>query len=235
MIVEALRRRPFSIVGHRGAAGLAPENTLAAIRAGMEAGVDAVEVDVQLTADGVPVLSHDDDLRRVAGLDVSVRRSKLVELRRYRVGGHPIPTLEEALSLVDGRVGVLVEVKHPEDTPTVIDTLKSMGATEWAALISFYEEAVAEAASRGLVAGLIYARPPGKIVEARRLGARIVLPRYNLATPRAVALAHRLGLTVVAWTVNRPEDAVKLVRAGADAIASDRPDALAELRRRLGS
>ncbi len=232
-VVERLSRKPFAIVGHRGAAGLAVENTLAAIRAGIEAGVDAVEVDVQATSDSVPVLSHDEDLRRVAGLDVNVRRMRFEELRRIRVRGEPIPSLEEALSLVDGRVAVLVEVKNPADTGLVIDVVKSMGAVGWTAIISFHDEAVAEASRSGLVTGLIYARPPGRIVDAKKLGCRIVLPRYNLATAKAVAFAHRLGLIVVAWTVNDERLARRLVETGVEAIASDRPDILARLRESL--
>ncbi len=231
-VLEALRRKPFSVVGHRGAAGLAPENTLAAIRAGMDVGADAVEVDVQVTADGVPILSHDDNLKRVAGVDVNVRRSRFSDLRRVSVGGEPIPSLEEALRFVDGRVAVLVEVKHPEDTGRVVEVIRSVGARAWTALISFYDEAVREARrlDHALVTGLIYARPPGRIVDAARLGCRIVLPKYTLATPKAVTLAHRFRLTVVAWTVNDTGPVRRLVEAGVEAIASDRPDILVRVR-----
>ena len=234
-MVEVLRRKPFAVVGHRGAAGLAVENTLAAVEAGIRAGADAVEVDVQVTVDGVPVLSHDETLERVGGLPVNVRMSRWEELRGLRVRGEPLARLDDVLSFVDGRAGVLVEVKHPEDTETVVDVVKGVGAVGWTAIISFHDEAVARArrVAPSIVTGLIYARPPGRVVDAKRLGCRIVLPRYTLATPKAVALAHRLGLIVVAWTVNSVEPVRRLVEAGVEAIASDRPDLLVQARREM--
>jgi Glycerophosphoryl diester phosphodiesterase len=69
--------------------------------------------------------------------------------------------------------------------------------------------------------GLLYAKPPGRVVDAKKLGCQIALPRYTLATERAIALAHRLGLYVVAWTVNDPATAAELWRRGVDGIATD--------------
>ncbi|MEZ0320133.1 MAG: glycerophosphodiester phosphodiesterase [Pyrobaculum sp.] len=215
-IVEVLKKR--AVVGHRGYPRVALENTLESIKAALEHGADAVEVDVQVTADGVVVLSHDDTLDRTFGVSIDVRRSRWPDLSPIRRGPHRLATLEEALSLVDGRAGVLVEVKHPEDAPLVADVVKNAGASRWVALISFHEEAV-----RGLslYKGLIYAQPPGKIVEAKRLGCHLVLPRYQLATAKAVSFAHRLGLYVVAWTVNDLATAVELWRRGVDGVATD--------------
>ncbi len=231
-VLEALSRKPFAVVGHRCAAGEALENTLSALRRALEAGVDIVEVDVQVTRDGVPVLSHDESLARIAGVDVNVRESTWDELSRVALpGGERLARLDEFLEAIRGRVPAFIEVKHPEDTETVLRHLE--GFEEWVAVISFHDEPVAAAASRGLVSGLIYARPPGRIVDAKRLGARIVLPRYQLATVKAVSFAHRLGLKVVAWTVNSEQVAVELYRRGVDAIATDYPSRMTALRDRL--
>jgi len=231
-VLRALLRRPFSIVGHRGAAGLAPENTIKALEKAIEVGADLAEFDVQVTADGVPVVVHDENLERLTGRRINVREIRVHELRDIRVQGEPIPTLEELLAKCDARIPLLIEVKHPEDTGRVIDVIRGIGGLEWCSIISFWDEALRTARSLEprMVTGLIYAKPPGRIIEARRLGCRIVLPHYRLATIRANALAHRLGLIVVAWTVNDVDTALRLVKSGVDAIATDYPDKLAGLR-----
>ena len=234
-VLEALSVKPFSIVGHRGAKGLAPENTLAALEKAVEAGADVAEFDVQSTRDGVLVASHDPVIAVDEGVKVNVREVDYEQLSRYHVGGERIPRIEEILEAARGRLALFLEVKEVADAEPLARLLSARGACSYAAVISFEEEAVKRAmrVCPGLAAGLVYFRPPGKILDCKRLGCKIVLPRYPLATVKAVALAHRLGLRVVAWTVNSEEWALKLVERGVDAIATDYPDRLALLRRRL--
>ncbi|ACB39144.1 glycerophosphodiester phosphodiesterase [Pyrobaculum neutrophilum] len=215
-LLETLRRR--AVVGHRGYPARELENTLQSIEAAIAHGADAVEVDVQVTADGVAVLSHDDTLERTFGLPLNVRQAAWEEVKKVERGRYRVPTLREALELVAERVGVLVEVKHPEDAHIVARTIREAGAARWTAVISFHEEAL-----RGvdLYRGLIYAKPPGRVVDAKRLGCHIVLPHHALATERAVALAHKMGLYVVAWTVNSPATARRLWEIGVDGVATD--------------
>lgn len=216
LVLERLGRR--AVVGHRGFPAAALENTLESFAKAVEAGADIVEMDVQVTADGVPVVVHDEDLRRVFGVGLNVRAASWGEVAA--ASGGRVPRLEDVLRLVDGRAGAFVEVKHPEDVGLVLDVIKGVGAAGWVAVISFHLEAVRAAA--GVVpTGLVYAKPPGAVAEAKRAGCSIVLPRYNLATERAVAFAHRLGLYVVAWTVNDVETARELWRRGVDGVATD--------------
>jgi len=216
LVLERLRRR--AVVGHRGFPAAALENTLESFAKALEAGADIVEMDVQVTADGVPVVIHDEDLRRVFGVGLDVRKASWGEASS--ASGGRVPRLEDVLRLVDGRAGAFVEIKHPEDVGLVLDVIKGVGAAGWVAVISFHLEAVRAAA--GVVpTGLVYAKPPGAVAEAKRAGCNIVLPRYNLATERAVAFAHRLDLYVVAWTVNDVETARELWRRGVDGIATD--------------
>lgn len=101
----------MKVIGHRGAAGLALENTLDAIRAGIAAGVDGIEFDVRLTADGHFVLCHDPTLRRVSDHEHAIDKCSLEELRQLPLhNGKPVPTLEEALKAV-GKLTVIVEPK----------------------------------------------------------------------------------------------------------------------------
>ena len=231
-VVEALKRRPFSVVGHRGAAGQAPENTLRALREAIESGADAAEFDVQVTGDGVPIVFHDEDASRVAGVSLNVRRAVLREVRALRVSGEPVPTLAELLEESRGRIPLLLEIKNAADTDVIVGHVERSGMVGDVMLISFHPEALRRARELNprIPTGLIYYRPPGMIVECKRLGCDAVLPRHNLATEKAVALAHRLGLIVVAWTVNDPARAIALVRRGVDAIATDYPRRIARLR-----
>ena len=232
-IISRLSRKPFSIIGHRGAKGLEPENTLRSISRALEIGVDIVEIDVRSTKDGVLILLHDEDFSRVAGIPVKARNLAFKEIREeIRVYGESVPTLEEALEFVNGKSGLFIEIKEPETTGNIIKLLRRCGLPESVALVSFHDEALiaARRMEQSIVTGLIYSRPPGRIIDAKKIGAKIVLPRYPLATEKAVSLAHRLGLKVAVWTVNDPSIAEKMVERGVDAIATDYPDRLVELR-----
>ncbi|KSW12712.1 hypothetical protein CF15_04390 [Pyrodictium occultum] len=237
-ILEALGRRPFAVVGHRGAKGLAPENTLAALRRAVEAGADIAEFDMQVTADGRVVASHDPVIKGVDDRTLNVRKASLDEVKAVDLGGgeHP-PTLEELLAEARGRILLFLEVKEPGDTGRVLEVVRREKAVDMVALISFHDEALLEARrlEPGLPTGIVYFKPPGRILDCRRLGCRIVLPRYPLATEKAAALAHRLGLRVVAWTVNEERWILELARRGVDGIATDYPDMAAAVRSRLAA
>jgi len=212
-------------VGHRGAKGLAPENTLKAIGVALKLGVDAVEVDVRATSDGKLILLHDEDFWRVAGVKVKPREMTYDEIRyRIRISGEHVPTLEEAVEFINGRAGLLVEIKEPETVNRVVDVIRGYGFPKWIALISFYEEALANVPKEKVALGLIYSKPPGKIVEAKRIGAKIVLPHFRLATKKAVNFAHKLGLKVVAWTINDASTLARALEGGVDAVATDYPN-----------
>ena len=106
----------MKVIGHRGAAGLALENTLEAIQAGIAAGVDGIEFDVHLTSDSHFVLCHDPTLKRVSSHDTAIEKTTLKDLRALRLSnGERIPTLQEALEAC-GKVPVVVEgrVEDPE-------------------------------------------------------------------------------------------------------------------------
>ena len=240
---EILRRltvKPFAVVGHRGAGGELPENTLKAFERGIAAGADVVECDVRETADGELVVVHDPDFKRVAGVDVRVKELTLKEIKeRIRVAGtEPVPTLREVVETVNGRCGLFVEIKEPETTGKVVEEVLSLSENpEWIALISFYLEALKRVKEiKGeLTTGLIYSRPPGGIVTAREVGAEIVLPRWPLATEKAVRFAHRLKEVVVAWLINDEKSFERALKNGVEAMATDYPSWLVEKRKEAGS
>lgn len=235
-ILERLGTKPYSIIGHRGAAGLAPENTLKAVEMGIWAGADIVEVDARSTRDGKIIVFHDPDLSRLARVEKKIGDVAYEWLRgNISIGGEPIPLLEEVVEHVKGRVGLFIEVKEPRITRRVLEILEAHRILEDAAVISFFDEVLVEAKTINprMVTGLIYSRPPGRILDAEKLGARIVLPNYRIASRKANAFAHRLGLRVVAWTINDEENMVKAYENGVDGIATDYPDKASRLRKKL--
>ena len=235
-IIEALERKPFAVIGHRGAAGLEPENTIRSIKRALEIGVDIIEVDVRGTRDGRLILLHDEDFSRLANVSYKARELSLSEIRdRIRIMGEKVATLDDALTVIDGVAGLFIEIKEPDTTDVVLDTLNAYGATNWTAIVSFHDEALLRAKKRNpnIITGLIYFKPPGRIFDAKKLQAEIVIPRYNLATEKANKLAHKLGFYVVTWTVNDVSLAEKLVKAGVDGIASDYPDKMVAFREAL--
>jgi len=229
-ILELLSKKPFAIIGHRGAAGLARENSLRALEEAVRAGADIAEFDIQVTADGIPIALHDEIVLFDDGFKANIRSLRLNDIKSRSVGGEPIPTLQELLEHAIGRIGLFLEVKNAGDTGTLINAIEKLKAQEWVAIISFHEEAVAQASNQGLIAGILYFKPPGKIVECSRLKCKIVLPRFNLATEKAIEFAHRLKLKVVAWTVNEATLMKELARRGVDGIATDYPDVAASTR-----
>jgi glycerophosphoryl diester phosphodiesterase len=235
-ILERLSIKPFSIIGHRGAAGRLPENTLKSINYAVNVGVDIVEVDVRATRDNVLVVFHDADFKRLADVDVPVRSVEYSWIKSsILINGEHVPLLEEVIDVVKDKVGLFIEIKEPDTTKGVIELVRSSGIIEQVAIISFYDEALitAKRLEPRIVTGLIYAQPPGRVIDAVKLGAKIVLPQYKIASEKSINLAHKYNLRVVAWTINSRVEALRLVRAGVDGIATDLPDELIKLRSEL--
>jgi glycerophosphoryl diester phosphodiesterase len=235
-ILERLSIKPFSIIGHRGAAGRLPENTLKSINYAINVGVDIVEVDVRATRDNVLVVFHDADFKRLADVDVPVRSVEYSWIKSsILINGEHIPLLEEVINVVKDKVGLFIEIKEPDTTKGVIELVRSSGILEQVAIISFYDEALitAKRLEPRIVTGLIYAQPPGRVIDAVKLGAKIVLPQYKIASEKSINLAHKYNLRVVAWTINSRVEALRLVRAGVDGLATDLPDELVKFRSEL--
>ncbi len=236
-ILEILSLKPFAVVGHRGAKGECAENTLSCLNYALEVGADVVEVDVRETKDGKLIILHDEIFERVAGVNLSPKGLTYDEIReRIRVfGEYSVPTLEEVLDLVKDRAGLFVEIKEPPTVEKVVRTLESFGLTHTVAVISFYEEALkgVRELNPNLVTGYIYVKPQNAIITAKRVGAKIILPRYPLATSKAVAFAHRLKLKVVPWVVNDDKTLERVLKADSDGIATDYPSWLVKRREEL--
>jgi len=235
-VLEALARRPFAVIGHRGARGRVVENTLSALRYAIRTGADIAEFDVQRTRDGVFVASHDPVITSRDGRKIGVREASYSEIALIELpGGERVPRIEELLGEARGRIALFLEIKEPIDSKGLVELVLREKAEDYVAVISFYEEAirVAKSAYPSIPGGLIYFQPPGLITLCKRLGCEIVLPRYPLATEKAIRYAHRLGLRVVAWTVNEERWFLELYRRGVNGIATDYPDLGVRVREEL--
>ena len=237
-IKQLLSKIPFGIVGHRGARGVKPENTIAAIEYGINAGVDIVEVDVRRTKDGKLILLHDPDFKRFTGRAIKPEELDLKFIKEnITIDGEPVATLDEALETVNGRVGMFIEIKEPITTDDVLAAVLRHKALEWVAIISFYDKALTTAKQLlpSVTTGLIYMKPPGRIFDAKKLEADFVLPYWKIATAKANYTAHKLGLKVVVWTINDEKIAMEMLERKADVMATDYPDLLVELRKKLST
>jgi glycerophosphoryl diester phosphodiesterase len=207
------------VIAHRGASAEERENTLPAFERAIAVGADFVEFDVQASSDGALVVFHDDDLDRLTPLTGPLRHRSLAELRE--IG---IPTLEEVLELVAGRIGVMAELKSPHlhrRHDLVTRTVALLGRD--AVVISFSRLALLQARR---------ARPELRTLQHVGFGVSIAIAAGyawgvgfddSRVTPRGPAKARALGLATAVYTVNEPARMRELEELGVDGLFTDRP------------
>lgn len=243
-------KRP--VIAHRGNRAHAPENTLESLRQGVASGADALEFDLHLSADGVPVVIHDPTLDRTTDQQGAVRERTAAELARvdagarftsdggrthpYRDQGIGVPTLEEALA-THGHLPMVIEMKTLEVAVPALKVLERAGVTDRVLVGSFIDAALVPFVRAGI-----------PISGAPNALARLYLPALLGASPRNIAFDsmciprfHRglpipvrqyarvmraLGRTVHVWTVNDPRIARRLWDRGVNGIITDDPAAI---------
>ncbi len=223
------------IIGHRGAAGLAPENTLEALAAGIKSGADILEFDIRLTKDGVPVLVHDFHTLRTERRASIIGRSTLAQLRQ-RTKNSPIVTLEEALDVYFGVVMLNIEFKSFRVTRVAMELIKSKyikKPSDWDKLLlsSFQGRALKVArriAPEANLAILQSQNPFIFVAYARSLDLVAVGFHRLYVNPLALEIAKKAGLFTYAYTVDRPRAAYLLSQQGVDAVVTDHPDRIIE-------
>ena len=231
------------VVGHRGALGHAPENTMASFEKGVECGADVLELDVHLSADGALVVIHDDDLARTTNGRGKVRHMTLAEIARLDAGaGQRVPTLPDVLTWARGRTQLLVEIKgDPLPAPgieaRVVEAVRAARMLDDVMVISFHHPSVrrVKAIEPALATGILYA---GRLVDtvgaARAARTDSVRPGWQYWTAELVAEVHAAGLVAHAWNANDEARMEHLVSLGLDSIGSDYPDRLRQYVDRIG-
>jgi glycerophosphoryl diester phosphodiesterase len=230
------------VIGHRGAAGLAPENTLAAIQTAIDLGVDAVEFDIHRTSDGELVVIHDNDVDRTTDGEGFVRNLTLAEIKTLDAGswfgddfaGEPVPTVRDVFDMVqDDDVLLFIELKDPflytgiEDD--LVELINEYGYEDRAHILSFYHRSlnVIRDLNPDLVLSGLWTESPSEDGE----GFDVVNARYTMLTRPAefIESYHAQGIEVMVWTVNDVATMIPLIEAGIDGITTDYPDRLLDL------
>lgn len=236
------------VIGHRGAAAYAPENTIEGIHTAADIGVKWVELDVKLTKDDVPILFHDDDLERTTNGHGLVAEITYEELKQLEAGswfsdsfaGIKIPTLEEAIdALIERDLGLNLEIKpcpgREKDTAEIaLDILSQYWDNHDGLLISSFEHVSLEAAMdvatdwpRGLLLG-------GDEISdnwlelADYLHVKTINFGTQLVTPEIISTTLENDYIPLVYTVNEPELARELQSIGVKTVFSDEPDVIME-------
>jgi glycerophosphoryl diester phosphodiesterase len=194
------------VIAHRGACWDEPENTLPAFERAIEVGADYVEFDVRAAPDGTLVCAHD----------------------RVRTQPPPqVPTLDDTLEALAGRIGLAVEIKEPAVTNRVVETLREHDAdAERVLIVSSYARALDAARRQRTDLRMVLhlgTRRPDPTAATRFWGVGF---ENRTARPRVIALAQSLGLATTVYTVNEPRRMLELATLGVTGIFTDRPDLL---------
>lgn len=232
-----------SIVGHRGAMGTRPENTLGAFEHAAELGAEWIELDVHLAKDGVPVVIHDASLERTTNGKGKVAARTSKALAKLDAGSwfgatfanEHVPSLDEALAWAKAR-GVRVQIELKGDPvvaaglpEAVVASLARTGTTGDVLVISFDHAAAKHSKTlvRGLRTGLLYAaRPADPVAFAKMANADVLVPHASFVTAEDVAQVHGAGLALATWAPSDAKTLRALVAMGVDAITVDRPEVL---------
>ena len=240
------------VIGHRGNAAHAPENTLESFQQAVAIGVDALELDVHISVDGHVVVIHDSTLDRTTDRSGRIERLTLAQIREadagarytvdhgashpYRDSGIQVPTLDEVLE-VFGEMPLLIEIKAPEASAAVRQAIERFGATHRCIVAAFDEAAmepfrgsrIPQGASRRDTAKLLWRaalRVPVKHVDFNVL----CMPPVHRGLPLPVGgyarILEPLGVPVHVWTIDEVDDAQRLRRRGVRGIISNDPAAI---------
>ena len=218
------------VVGHRGAAGVMPENTIKGFRYAIELGVDYVECDVHLSRDKQLMVMHDATVDRTTNGRGAIRDLTAARIRSLDAGqGEQVPLLDEVLETVRGEVHLLIELKGTGVEHAAVEAVKAQSMQEYVTFTSFALERLALVREMGKEyrLGAILPNPTdfdlARAVELQAVGIGI---RYTNLCLRHVEAAHALGLEVRAWNPDMWDEQQAMITLGVDGISTNRPDIL---------
>jgi len=234
--------KPIEITAHRGASGLAPENTIVAVVKAMEIGSDFSEIDVQETADGIIILMHDDSLQRTTGIEAGMWEKTFDDLKNVEAGrwfsdefnGEPVPTLKSIIDTVRGKMKLNIELKmngHEKLlTEKVVTMVEKENFINNCILTSFDFEAIKKVRQLNskIKAGYIFSKIP-EDEDVFTADVDLLSVKKKLVTEEFIQKAHANNKEVHVWTVNKPDDMRKLIGLGVDNIITNYPNILKEV------
>jgi glycerophosphoryl diester phosphodiesterase len=229
-------------IGHRGAGGTHPENTLISFARAVELRCDAIEFDVHRTSDGHLIVIHDPTLNRTTNGSGLVREHTLADIKQLDAGRwkdaayaeERVPTLAEVIHQTPASVQLFVELKagsihYPGIEAELVEALRREGVVERTQVSSFDHHAlklINELAPEIELGMLIADNPVDPVAMAKACGATAINPFYLWVSPQMVMAARAAGMKVNVWNVNDPVPIALLKQLGVDGVMSDYPDRL---------
>lgn len=217
-------------IGHRGAKGYEPENTLVAFEKAIEMGADGIELDMHLSLDGHLIVIHDETIDRTTNGKGTVNQMTLQELKSFTINyKYTIPTLEEVLDLVNQRCFVNIELKNHDTAEKVVQLIEHyvsekkwkkehfiVSSFDWNALqqVRFLNENIR-------IGVLTETDLDLAISFTRFLKAEALHPDYQLLTNEYTAKIQEKGIQVFPWTVNETDDIQRMKSFQVDGIITD--------------
>ena len=235
-------RSELLCIGHRGAMGHEPENTLLSIEKAISLGASWVEIDACF-ADGHLIVIHDDRLERTTDGTGYIKEKTFEYLRSLNAGkDQKIPTLEEVFATVNGRAGLNIELKGLQTTEPAISLIKEQIDQGWSyenTLVSSFNHRELLNAKRldpnVLTGALIVGLPIDNAAFAEKLGCYSVHLCIDFIDEVFVEDAHKRGLKVFVFTVNEPEDIARMELLGVDGVFTDYPERVVKTRAGVAS
>ena len=232
------RQGPF-VIGHRGAAGYAPENTMVAFERGLALRADAIELDVNLSKDGELMVIHDPVLQRTTNGRGLVCEHTAAEIQQLDAGSWfdpsfsmcRVPTLRDVLTWAKGRTKVAIEIKngpvfYPNIEKILVTLLDELQMRDQVMAISFDHIVLGQLKELApdVATGVIYAsRVPDPVAMARAVNADLLMPYWAMLTKEEVEMGHAADLFVSPWG-GAEQDYKHLLALGVDAVGADYPD-----------
>lgn len=236
------------VVGHRGWLQRYPENTLAGFRGALELGVDALELDVHVTADDHVVAIHDENVERTTDGAGAVRAKTLAELKQLDAGrwfdesfaGERIPTLEEVMELVAGSAPLAVEVKSPRETTHRLNErlTRLIRSYDGTVIVHSFDADYLytfRTSCPDIDTGYLCIASEESIRLAAGMGCTAIHPEWHSVTPELNRAMRAAGLRIMVWIAQTEDDCRTILDAlDVDAIGADCPDVLIEVLRERG-
>jgi glycerophosphoryl diester phosphodiesterase len=235
-----INKKPF-ITAHRGASGLAPENTMASILLALKLGADFSEIDVQETADGKIIVLHDSNLSRTTNQKGKIWKLSFADIQNTDAGswfspdfsGEKIPTLESVVDLVIGKMKLNIELKtnghHIKLAERVVEIIERKNIFDQCVVTSFDLEEVKKVKllNPKIKTGLIFSKIPQNDIWNSEFDLFSI--DKKLATKEFIQKTHEAGKEVHVWTVNKEKKMRKLIELGVDNIITNIPNVLIKI------
>jgi glycerophosphoryl diester phosphodiesterase len=232
---DSTELRDVEVFAHRGAAGKAPENTMAAFKQAIADKTDWIELDVQESKDGIVMVIHDSDVMKLAGASPKIWESTAEELQKLDIGswfdpkfaGERIPTLKEVLQEVKGKVKVLIELKYygHDDAleQKVVDIVEEMGMANDVAVMSLKPAQVEKikALRPEWESGILLSKVLGDISQ---MDVDFLAVNLGMMHPSFIKRTHEVGKKLYVWTADDPITVFKMLTYGADGIITNEPE-----------